>query len=567
MGISECVVKKRVDPVKTCPSGFSEDQGTCVRRTQQPTTQSCPEGWQLTSESGSHESHCERTVEIPGTPSCPFGYIMHKGEVLDGKSLKSILGDTEAVKKVEKQGLGFVCIKEVDMAAECGCSEGWHLDRVTGHCRRLHSPNGIPHCREGWSLDRNTGLCSKLLEEEPLFACSDNSPPYMQEPHSAGQYGSLDCATVEDNPPSAACSARIGGRKTRPVDYKLECDSSSSNHLAQLSSMEATGKESREVIGRSVRRDGVPVCLVMERTTPEVTCDNSLSPPSFVGSQRETHANTKTPNRPMEATIQSILSGRTQKPEVRGVPSISIHGESEDLHCRKDEVVEPTLMCTDGKPPSNMFGKCEVFDRSSPRMSCPQSYSLDAERHACVKRHHEPAVWACPTGYNEYQISKNGERKKDEQKLLDFVPPNSSIMPFDRTLRSFEKRHNQKSGHSDSDHVHSRVCERTEFATVQVVCPVGYRMQTDKKEKGEGCIAEKHVPGTPICEPGFFMEGNKCIKHVEVAPALADSSGRSYKCVTTSHEGITCGVQGEWAASVNPKKLGKGRVDKVRKRI
>eukprot|EP01068_Selenidium_serpulae_P010010 Selendium_serpulae@DN5371_c0_g1_i1.p1 len=143
------------------------------------------------------------------------------------------------------------------------------------------------------------------------------------------------------------------------------------------------------------------------------------------------------------------------------------------------------------------------------------------------------------------------------------------------------------------------LCERIEFAEHQEVCPKGY----DRKKPNDhhkACVAEKEVPPTFICPPGYWMKSKNyhahhsihggnidpdhlehdlydiahltdtdahvvaahadsvCVKTIKVAPSLTD--GHEYSACRPGQNGDpSCEMEMRHYAEIDPKKLKKAQ--------
>eukprot|EP00922_Rhytidocystis_sp_ex-Travisia-forbesii_P006471 GHVS01009397.1.p1 GENE.GHVS01009397.1~~GHVS01009397.1.p1 ORF type:complete len:952 (+),score=177.59 GHVS01009397.1:117-2972(+) len=208
--------------------------------------------------------------------------------------------------------------------------------------------------------------------------------------------------------------------------------------------------------------------------------------------------------------------------------------------------------------------------------STSASTSPHVSTHAsatCMSSHHVAAHWKCPEGYRIVSSGEGGGKKKHKKgggggqgrgatssPQLMIVPNIFTGASFNHQIRTFDKKLKKAMANPEGLHGGTGMCERLEYAQVQIVCPVGYKMEkeTQHREPGKGCVAEKSVPATHICQPGYFLRGEECVKLVEVAPSVVTAYGDTVPCAIGHSNAMSCGgITQPYFSPVKNKKLKK----------
>eukprot|EP00922_Rhytidocystis_sp_ex-Travisia-forbesii_P021572 GHVS01031593.1.p2 GENE.GHVS01031593.1~~GHVS01031593.1.p2 ORF type:complete len:519 (-),score=138.33 GHVS01031593.1:216-1772(-) len=295
---------------------------------------------------------------------------------------------------------------------------------------------------------------------------------------------------------------------------------------------------------------------------------------------------------PYRVNVSTCKQIYTYPPELQCPPGMYLHKHHNQQNIKAAASSSSTTTttvstATGGRRVNSVTTKTSTSDPPSSSSSSPSPpnsvpHHTMASTATCVSSHVVAADWSCPEGYRIVPTgggdANSGGKKKKKHKSTEgrggggvISSPQLTIMPniftgasFNQQIRTFDKKlkktilNNMQATDSALLHGGSGMCERLEYAKVQIVCPVGYRMakDTNKKEPGKGCVAEKTVPATYICKPGFFMRGAECVMLVEVAPSVVTVHGDSVPCSMAHSNSMACGglVQPYFSPLKQPKK-------------
>lgn len=173
----------------------------------------------------------------------------------------------------------------------------------------------------------------------------------------------------------------------------------------------------------------------------------------------------------------SVLEGQTcltKKfvPAIRRCPGG--YKETRDNQCEKEIHIAPLMQCDKDYILSR--GMCSKTKRVEPELQCPPGYNL--ERFTCSRVVTTPAKLSCPSG-------------------TTLVKAKSA-------------------------------CERVEYMEPILECPKSFMLS----ESGT-CVKEIIKPSTRTCDKGFYLEGNNCVRNVEVGESF-------FVCPSGTPKGSRC---------------------------
>lgn len=456
---------------------------------------------------------------------------------------------------------------------------------------------------------------SPMIRSSPLIdvssTISSSSASSLEAPPSSGS-----CVSVERLPPVLVCPEGSAPRRRKASPRSLLVEGTE-GECVEWSKREPSYKldcSGQDVMGESQNEEGVPICLTIETVPSEIVgCGNQqveIDTNENIHLRSDVCAETLisgaeqvcplgTPYRVGRRTCKKIL---TYPPQLRCPHGFYLHvllNKGNVPHKEEQKKGEQDAKRNEKKTDSTKKEKNkekkggETAGRTTPvtrtsrttrgpgRSSTTTTTSTKGMNSStppsnnvvppmCISQREVDADWQCPEGYKfrAKKPSPKEERRSGGAGALLNPSPNLTIFPsiltrtsFDSQLMKFDKnmkRYMYKKQPRNESIPKEGWCERVEFASVQVVCPLGYRMEkeTKKKQPGKGCVAEKQLPATQVCEPGFFMQGHRCIKHVEVAPSIVTPQGDSIPCQAAHRDSTQCGGHNQlYHAPVKEKKF------------
>lgn len=535
-----CVFEEEAPGTLACASGFSLEQGACVKRTPEQPEGVCGEGFSFSPGRRGGVGECRQVVMEDSKPVCREGLYFHP-----------------AVGK---------CIYEEEPSFECPSGGGKRGSASDGKCGRvlveppkLRCPRDtaplVVQKKEPRSDFMQTPSALPWFDFPSLGPTEDPAlrrqpPPKTPPPISSPVSSSVSSPT---SPPNASSTAPLQPSAAQPPhrtagDFKVGWQhrswSSASRSLAEASEWRRLfereflqpppttsafgGAASAAAEAASSSREFVCERLEVSENARYLRC-----PEGFQAEMRSDSASSvcvrrlqklaKADCRRGPSTLQNDgLCADVSRPCLSPSQTWRLFGRSSETDPRLCVFVDWQLEVLDGLPlcprdsgavydssrkvcvsasvvPASPFCNAAVSPPESDapfakggggtegQASDPSSsgaFTFDAMTGTCVSVLRIEPSWTCPEGF-----TLKGAAPVDPRSVL-----NGKATAADAKKGS--------GVHPDA------LCERREFSALQVVCPIGYSTQRDKKGRAGVCTAEKEVPGASVCEPvGFALEG------------------------------------------------------------
>eukprot|EP00923_Selenidium_pygospionis_P028089 GHVN01050657.1.p1 GENE.GHVN01050657.1~~GHVN01050657.1.p1 ORF type:complete len:842 (+),score=121.81 GHVN01050657.1:18-2543(+) len=561
--VVNCMSQKEIPGQLRCPMGFSittfNGQGVCVREFLIPndpwskhddegTLMSCETGYRLV---GS-ECHLELVADPVAPGVCPHGYISKS----DGHSAKCVREEVQSATRVCGGHLGYGI---GDMDTKVMMIEGVN-QKVSVTC-------------QGASLREEGNMVNIVVQVEPTMEFVDEGRKLNPD---------KDCQSISETP----------GVVERFIE---DGDHDELNNLA------------RRLQGISHMKAEV-FCVRSTRTLPILSCpkttldedgevitgdsedddDESQDSSSFSSSddeEKKTKKGLQNLSRGGRRQTRSML-GIIDAVELTEIPSFEDAHAS--LNCVSKQSAPQIPFCTHN---FDLVNAKMVTDEAIGAKEDVNLMKHTKQSWTCVSTETTEATMMCPTGTNQHIISTRTGLPHAHHRVLEGVQEAHDLFPDEVTglctaLMVAEPESicpaGYKHGTYDKDYgtyLSKDLCERIEFAEHQEVCPHGYERKKHNDKK-KACVAEKEVPPSLICPPGYWMKDGgthtfnddgfvhapralgvetECVKSVTVSPSLVSHDGEHSACRPGLDGAPSCELEMRHYAEISPEKYNKGK--------
>eukprot|EP01053_Blabericola_migrator_P005247 Blabericola_migrator_1__5246@NODE_269_length_10566_cov_217_328317_g225_i0_p2_GENE_NODE_269_length_10566_cov_217_328317_g225_i0NODE_269_length_10566_cov_217_328317_g225_i0_p2_ORF_typecomplete_len869_score173_21CPW_WPC/PF09717_10/2e02CPW_WPC/PF09717_10/1_8e04CPW_WPC/PF09717_10/4_2e03CPW_WPC/PF09717_10/5_9e02CPW_WPC/PF09717_10/1_2e03CPW_WPC/PF09717_10/4_4cEGF/PF12662_7/34cEGF/PF12662_7/2_1e03cEGF/PF12662_7/1e02cEGF/PF12662_7/2_3e02cEGF/PF12662_7/2e02cEGF/PF12662_7/3_7e02cEGF/PF12662_7/4e02_NODE_269 len=297
----------------------------------------------------------------------------------------------------------------------------------------------------------------------------------------------------------------------------------------------------------------VPLCRELQTVEAHLSCPSQTSFKCLV-SNHDTLSLTEEDDGALRRNLQMLMTETDRQ-------DASIRACVTELQA--EAVCQPPDQTADARPlcPAP-HAKLEL--RPMQALNVDGGGSLAYKVATCVEVYEEEAFLECPFG-----VGTVGNDTGRCDVLL--AQPLSSTCPEGFTRGTQEKskmigfaglKGNKKIGYQAAQ-VDGGICELVEYADYQITCPAGYTRDR-AKNTAAACLAEKLIPPSILCPPGFLPTDPEqalavknplaCVKTVEVAPTVISlpqestpngpiEGGMATACVLTKEHRLSCGVE------------------------